>query len=174
MMRSSRRYRALNWVIPLKSVVAAMFLAACASVPPATPSHVALPSPLLPTLSEKWVDPHGGVIWPPSEGFSSQPFPLILPPGLLIDRFGSPYGRFFSPKGAGYSARALPYECDKLNYTTFRVMSPIFVWAGKAAPWFDQPGGATQFETDATAAQLVADAALKPVEAAAASPCKSK
>ena len=159
----------------VKSVLAAIFLAGCVAAPPPPPqaSHIALPSPLLPTLGEKWIDAHGGVIWPPADGFSAQPFPLILAAGLLIDRFGSPYGRFFSPKGADYSARALPYQCDKLNHTTYQVMSPIFVWVGKAAPWFDQAGGATQFETDATAAQLVADAALKAVGEPAKSPCKS-
>ena len=153
--------------------LATVFLAGCVSAPP-PPVHHALPPPLLPTLGEKWINPQGGVIWPPSEGFSAPPFPLILPAGLLIDRFGSPYGRFFSPKGADFAARALPYECSKLDYTTYRVLAPIFVWVGKAAPWFDQAGGATQFETDATAAQLVADAALQPVGGPVISPCKTK
>ncbi|MDC6684766.1 TNT domain-containing protein, partial [Leclercia adecarboxylata] len=67
-----------------------------------------------------------------------------------------------------------PYDCSKLAYTTYRVMTPIFVWVGKAAPWFDQAGGATQFETDATAAQLVGDAALQPVAAPGPSPCKTR
>lgn len=156
----------------LRLLLATILLAGCVSAPP--PARAPLPAPLLPTLGERWTTPQGGIIWPPAEGFAAAPSPMILPAGLLIDRFGSPYGRFFSPKGADFAARALPYDCSKLAYTTYRVMTPIFVWVGKAAPWFDQAGGATQFETDATAAQLVGDAALQPVAAPGPSPCKTR
>jgi hypothetical protein len=152
----------------------AFLLVGCVSVSTHAPNHTSLPSPILPTLGKKWIDGHGGIVWPPSEGFSSNPVPLILPEGMLIDRFGSPNGRFFSPKGADYSARALPYQREKISYTTYKVMTPIFVWVGKAAPWFDKAGGATQFETDATAAQLVADSALKEVAVPKQAPCGAK
>ena len=96
---------------------------------------------------------------------------MILSPGMLLDRFGSDGGRFFSPKDASYDGRALPYDCHLQPYKTYRVKAPLFVWAGRAAPWFDERGGATQFETDATAAQLVADATIEPVDTAAGAPC---
>jgi len=30
--------------------------------------------------------------------------------------------------------------------TRYRVVQPLLVWTGKTAPWFDEPGGATQFQ----------------------------
>jgi hypothetical protein len=148
--------------------VAAVLLAGCAA--PEAP-RTALAPPLRPTLAGKWVDAAGGINWPPADGFAGAPIPIVLPAGLLLDRFGSPSGRFFSPKNAGYAARALPYSCDKLAYTTYRVKAPLVVWIGRAAPWFDESGGATQFQTDATAAQLVADATIEPVPGASGAPC---
>jgi hypothetical protein len=147
----------------------AALLAGCATAPPPAPKP-----PLRSTLAAQWFDTAGHLRWPPDDGFSSTPTPMVLPPGMLLDRFGSDQGRFFSPKGATYVARALPYDCALEPYTTYRVKAPIFVWAGRAAPWFDQSGGATQFETDASAAQLVADAALEPVTGTATVPCPTK
>ncbi len=153
------------------SLLAAIMLTACA-VPEA--QRAAPKPPLRPTLAAKWVDNAGAINWPPADGFAGAPIPIILPPGVLLDRFGSPYGRFFSPKNAGYSARALPYSCDQLAYATYRVKAPLLVWTGRAAAWFDESGGATQFQTDATAAQLVADATLEPVPGASGAPCPTK
>ena len=148
--------------------LAAIMLGGCAAP---EPPRTALVPPLRPTLAVKWIDSAGTINWPPTDGFAASPIPIILPPGVLLDRFGSQYGRFFSPKNAGYSARALPYSCDQLAYTTYRVKAPLLVWTGRAAPWFDESGGATQFQTDATAAQLVADATLEPVAGASGAPC---
>jgi hypothetical protein len=156
-------------------------LAACASPPPATtqvsapvaaaatapPRH--LPPGARADLSQEWVDPAGSLRWPPDDGFAGTPVAMVLPPGMLIDRFGAPTGRFFSPRGASFAARALPYACEGLAYTTYRVERPLFVWAGKAAAWFDERGGATQFETDAPAALLIADHVIAPVHAGPAS-----
>jgi hypothetical protein len=87
---------------------------------------------------------------------------VILPPGALLDRFGGTGGNFFSPRGAGYDARALPYPCEAKakDYHVYQVAKPLPVWAGKAAAWFDEPGGATQFETDATVKMLLDDQVL--------------
>lgn len=149
----------------------AVILAGCAAQ---EPPRAALAPPLRPSLALKWVAPDGTIHWPPSDGFSATPVPVVLPPGMLLDRFGSPYGHFFSPKNAGYEARALPYDCSLLPYTTYRVKEPLLAWTGRAAPWFDEAGGATQFETDATAAQLVADATLEPVSGVTGAPCPAK
>jgi hypothetical protein len=149
------------------ALVAAL-LAACASPPAVAPAP-----PLRQTLGQGWLDAKGQVKWPPHEGFTAEPIPMILPPGLLLDRFGGENGRFFSPTGASYEGRALPYDCRLQPYRTYRVKAPLLVWVGRAAPWFDQSGGATQFETDATAAQLVADATIEPVDTASGAPCPS-
>jgi hypothetical protein len=155
----------------LALVLALAILAGCATQ---GPPRAALAPPLRPTLADKWVDAKGSINWPPADGFAGAPLPIVLPPGMLLDRFGSPYGRFFSPRNAAYDARALPYDCVQLPYTTYRVKEPLLVWTGRAAPWFDEPGGATQFETDATAAQLVADGTLEPATETTGAPCPTK
>jgi hypothetical protein len=153
----------MNKFVP---VILSLLLAACASTPPVAPAP-----PLRQDLAQNWLDATGHVKWPPKDGFAAEPVPVILPPGMLLDRFGSDYGRFFSPRGASFDGRALPYDCHLQPYKTYRVKAPLFVWAGRAAPWFDESGGATQFETDATAAQLVADATIEPVDTATGAPC---
>ena len=140
---------------------------AAASPPPAQP----LPANVRPDLGRQWILPTGAIRWPPDDGFAGAATPVVLPPGMLIDRFGSEGGRFFSPKGAAYAARALPYSCEKLVYVTYRVMQPVLAWTGKAAGWFDAPGGATQFETDAPAYLLIADHIIEPVPHPGAQPC---
>jgi hypothetical protein len=105
----------------------------------------------------------GTLNWPPNDGFLATPVFAILPPGTLLDRFGSDSGKFFSPVGAAYGARALPYVCLQQPYTVYRVTGPLPAWAGRAAPWFDQPGGATQFEIDAGAARLIQDSVIVPI-----------
>jgi hypothetical protein len=134
----------------------ALVLSACASQAPPT---TARPPDARPDLNAKWLD-GGKYRWPPENGFAGAAVPIILPPGVLLDRFGSEGGRFFSPKGATFPARALPTVCARQPYSTYRVTAPLPGWIGRAAPWFDESGGATQVQTDATAAQLVADGTL--------------
>ena len=142
----------------LATLALAMALSGCA--PQATGN---LPAGVRPDLDRQWLSPAGGLNWPPNEGFSAAPTAEVLPPGTLIDRFGSDGGSFFSPAGAGYSKRALPYVCQQQAYSVFRVAAPLPVWVGHAAPWFDQQGGATQFETDASAARMIRDQAIVPI-----------
>ena len=145
--------------------------AAAASAPSRPASSAPQTSTLRPDLSSQWRDPSGAIKWPGHDGFTATPVLMVLPPGLLIDRFGSDYGRFFSPKGAAFKARALPYVCASLVYRVYKLDQPLLAWTGTAAPWFDEPGGATQLETDATAAQLLADRVIEPVSDPAAAPC---
>ncbi len=160
------------------AVLLAIALAGCATHPTAPPTQAIavgqtqpLPPNVRPDLAPKWVTPKGDISWPPADGFAGTPVLMILPPGMLIDRFGSDGGRFFSPKGAAYAARALPYSCEKLAYVTYRVVQPVLAWAGKAAGWFDAPGGATQLETDAPAYLLISDHIIEPVPHPGAQPC---
>lgn len=157
--------------------IAALFLlalAGCATAPAGSPpvgsAASALPAGARPDLSKKWVE-NGSFRWPPRDGFDGPVTYLVLPEGVLLDRFGSDYGRFFSPKGASFDARALPTVCPDLTYSVFRVTAPLPVRIGAAAPWFDESGGATQVQTDASAAQLLADGTLRRVKAGPA-PCK--
>lgn len=137
-------------------------LGACAEPPP-------LPPGARPDLSREWIT-GTGYRWPPDNGFGERATYIVLPPGMLLDRFGAENGRFFSPRGAAFGARALPGQCEGLPYHAYRVAAPLLARVGYALPWFGEPGGATQLLTDATAAQLLADGTLQPVPAGEA-PC---
>ncbi len=138
-------------------------MSACAGPPPP------LPEGARPGLASEWVTPQG-YRWPPDNGFGERATYLVLPPGMLLDRFGEDNGRFFSPRGAAFGARALPSDCATLPYNVYRVQAPLLARVGYALPWFGEPGGATQLLTDASAAQLVADGTLVAVPARDA-PC---
>jgi hypothetical protein len=158
----------------------AVGLAGCAPAPQSAqaPGAPALPANLRPDLYPKWIDAQGQVKWPPNDGCAATPASEVLPTGALIDRFGSEGGSFFSPKGESYPSRAVPYVCGKMVYTVYKVDKPVHVMACKAAPWFDEPGGATQYKTDDPAYKLRAAGAIEVVpgdsggNAGAASPCK--
>ena len=131
---------------------------------PAAPAAApTLPPYLRQDLYPAWVDTAGNIKWPPHEGFAADPTSNTLPPGTLIDRFGSEGGTFFSPKGETFDSRALPYVCTKMAYTVYRVIKPIHVQEGKAAPWFNEPGGAKQYETDEPAFKLRESGSLQVV-----------
>ncbi|ONG57864.1 hypothetical protein BKE38_03890 [Pseudoroseomonas deserti] len=129
-------------------------LAGCA--PPTHP----MPPDARPGLGAEWVQADG-YRWPPRYGFAEVEGFIVLPPGVLLDRFGPERGNFFSPKGAAFAARALPRACRDQPYAVYRVAAPLVVRIGTAAPWFGETGGAIQIMTDASAAQLVADGALQ-------------
>jgi hypothetical protein len=111
----------------------------------------------------KWVDAKAQISWPPNEGCESAPVARSLAPGEMIDRFGSEGGTFFSPKGESYRARAVPYVCGQMDYRVYRVVKPIPVKACKAAPWFDEPGGAVQVQASDPAYKLVANGVIEVV-----------
>ena len=138
--------------MPRIALVFLLLLGACAEPPPLPPSARR-------DLSPEWVVP-GGYRWPPNDGFEGRASFVVLPPGVLLDRFGAETGRFFSPRGAGFRGRALPTVCANMPYFVYRVATPLLVRVGPAAPWFHEPGGATQVMTDATAAQLLAHGTL--------------
>ncbi|SFK88069.1 TNT domain-containing protein [Falsiroseomonas stagni] len=140
----------------------ALAASACAGPPP-------LPPGARPDLAREWVTPQG-YRWPPDNGFGERATYLVLPPGMLLDRFGQDNGRFFSPRGAAFGARALPSDCATLPYRVYRVQAPLLARVGYALPWFGEPGGATQLLTDASAEQLLADGTLVAVPGGEA-PC---
>jgi hypothetical protein len=126
-------------------------------------------------LVPKWLscaDGKANVKWPPDDGFAAAPTTRTLALGDVIDRFGSEGGNFFSPKGESFDSRAVPYVCRQMDYRIYQVRKPIAVKAGKAAPWFDEPGGAEQYETTEPAYKLLAEGVLAPVtfQPAGASP----
>ena len=159
--RSARQFVVLAGLLGLG------LLGAC-EAPQSPPATAAVAAPVLPSylrqdLYPAWVDAAGNIKWPPNAGFAAAPTPATLPPGELIDRFGNETGNFFSPKGESFDARALPYVCTRMAYTVYRVTQAIHVQEGKAAPWFGEPGGAEQYETDQPASKLRETGALQAV-----------
>lgn len=113
-------------------------------------------------LSNEWFDPKTGKLsWPPNDGFSSDQVGQTLDPGTQIDRYGSNFGRFLSPKGASFGARALPYDEASMPYHAFEVLKPLTVQSGRAAAWFDEEGGATQYMTSSSVDELIKNGFLR-------------
>jgi hypothetical protein len=153
-------------------------LAACQPLPeqraPAPPAALVAQqhlSGVRPDLDPQWYDASGNLRWPPNYGFAGAQVTVTLPPGMLLDRFGSPGGGFFSPQGAPYSARALPYVCPTQVYTVYKVHGPLAAQSGTAAPWFGEPGGAIQYKTAETAAQLLATGKIETAPDPGPAPC---
>jgi hypothetical protein len=109
----------------------------------------------------QWVNDKAQISWPPNDGCAGTAEPASLTAGELIDRFGSEGGTFFTPKGESYGSRAVPYICRQMDYRVYRVLKPIAVKACKAAPWFNEPGGAVQVQTADPAYKLVANGMIK-------------
>lgn len=152
-------------------------LPGCAPVQPHA-SAPALPANLRQGLYPKWIDAQGRIKWPPNDGCAGAEVAVNLPEGTVIDRFGSEGGRFFSPRGERFAARALPYVCSMMAYTAYKVDRPLHVRSCKAAAWFGEPGGATQYETDDPAFRLRQSGAIEVLppgsagNAGPASPCQ--
>jgi len=83
------------------------------------------------------------------------PEKLTIQPGTRIDRYGHPGGTFVSPEGVPVPNRSLaPGTTDK-PYNVYEVLKPLDAQGGKAAPWFGQPGGGTQFELGQSIQDLI-------------------
>jgi hypothetical protein len=86
--------------------------------------------------------------YPPNRGFfPGTDQPVMLQPGVRIDRFGRPAGTFASPEGTLYTERALPPGSAAAPYYVYEVLRPFLVKGGSASPWFGELGGGTQYET---------------------------
>jgi RHS repeat-associated protein len=101
--------------------------------------------------------------YPPNRGFLGQPTRTTLPPGSVIDRYGGPGGSFASPQGTSPWARSLPHGVEKSPLNAYEVIKPIEVDAGRAAPWFNQPGGGTQFDFGRSVQSLIDAGYLRPL-----------
>jgi hypothetical protein len=106
-----------------------------------------LPWNARPDLRMMWLQTDCRYWFPQRDGFAGKARTIVLKPGTVIDRFGSPGGNFLAPADASYMGRAVPYDRLKMPYYRYEVVRPLPVLAGKAAPWFDQPGGGIQFKT---------------------------
>ncbi len=89
----------------------------------------------------------GNINWPANDGFSGTPKPITLEVGVVIDRYGAGTGKYASPQGTPLPQRSLPLGSENRPLNTYKIVKPINeVQSGKVAPWFDQPGGGTQYK----------------------------
>jgi hypothetical protein len=101
--------------------------------------------------------------WPGNGGFLTGPSKTTLLPGTVIDRYGAGTGTYVAPAGTPFGMRGLPaaYETTQpLN--TYRVLQPIEVNAGNAAPAFDQSGLGTQYQLPFSVNDLIELKVLAP------------
>ncbi|MEU7576426.1 TNT domain-containing protein [Streptomyces sp. NPDC041068] len=113
-------------------------------------------------LEKYWEGPADTGSWkyPPNDGFDTvngeiDKRPELLERGEEVDRFGSEFGSYLAPAGDAYAKRALPpqnlntrdaaFACD---YRVYEVNKPFYVWQGRIAPWFEQPGRGQQIKLD--------------------------
>lgn len=122
-----------------------------------------LPWNARPDLRMMWLQTDCRYWFPQRDGFALRPKNIVLKPGIVIDRFGSPGGNFLAPADASYMGRAVPYDRLKMPYFRYEVMKPLRVQAGKAASWFDQPGGGMQYKTSQRVQVLVERGYLKQI-----------
>ena len=98
--------------------------------------------------------------WPPGElfpeGGCDAGEAVVLEPGVVIDRFGTPEGRVFGTEGIPFTQRSLPPEHLDAGYRRYRVLAPLPMWQTISAAWFGQTGGGVRYRSVYPAADLVA------------------
>ncbi|MBB5893509.1 glycohydrolase toxin TNT-related protein [Kutzneria kofuensis] len=98
--------------------------------------------------------------WPPGElfpeGGCDAGEAVVLEPGAVIDRFGTPEGRVFSADATPFTQRSLPPEHLDAGYHRYRVLAPLPMWQTISAAWFGQTGGGVRYRSVYPAADLVA------------------
>lgn len=99
-----------------------------------------------------WKHPDGSTWYPPNNGAVGTPVRTGLEAGAKIDRFGAETGSYTSPAGQSLESRALPKVDPNTSAGKCReyVVTPrgkkyLMVEKAEIAPWFDQPGGGTQY-----------------------------
>ncbi|QXT34429.1 TNT domain-containing protein [Sphingomonas sanguinis] len=101
--------------------------------------------------------------WPPNRGFQGAPITEELATGARIDRYGYEGGTFLAPEGTPDWMRSLAPGTTSKPYNLYEVVHPIEVQSGKAAPWFNQIGGGTQYELPMSVSDAIAKGHLRRV-----------
>ncbi len=97
----------------------------------------------------------GEILWPANNGFAEYPNEIVLKQGTIIDRYGSDFVTYVSPDGTPYEMCALAPGTELKPYSRFEVLKDIKVEAGEISPWFDEPGGGTQYRLPETVDDLI-------------------
>jgi len=146
----------------VKALLAILLTLTAAMTGLAQAAECYLPWNARPDLRALWLQTDCGYSFPPRDGFTRAPKSVRLQPGTVVDRFGHPGGRFLAPADSSYMGRSVPYDRFRMPYYRYAVVRPLRVAAGKAAPWFDQPGGGIQYKTDRPIQVLLDQGFLRP------------
>ena len=99
-------------------------------------------------FDSRWYKSDGTFVWPKNGGFDGAPSNYSLKTGDIITRYGKETGRYASPKGVEFNQRSLAPGTELTRMYTYRVVKPITVKAGIAAPFFGASGGGIQYLFD--------------------------
>lgn len=102
--------------------------------------------------------------YPPNDGFYGPTEQVVLDPGTIIQRTGTLYGHFAAPVGTPQKLLSLPYYQIGQPTKLIEVIEPVKVTAGKAAAWFGQIGGGTQYKFNVSIKALIDNGALRLIE----------
>lgn len=91
-----------------------------------------------------WKKPDGSTWWPPDKGAAGPAVRTTIDPPATVDRFGHKGGSFLGKPGDPFPARAMPGQPDGPP-NVYGVAKSTHVEQAEIAPWFDQPGGGTQY-----------------------------
>lgn len=105
------------------------------------------------------------VLWPANRGFmAGEGGQASVLPGQVLDRYGGTGGNFLAPAGTPAAARSLAPGVELRPLTSYEVLQPFEAGAGRAAPWFGQPGLGLQFDLGTRTVQdLINAGALRPI-----------
>ena len=104
--------------------------------------------------------------FPDDNGFDGPAQNITLQPGTIIQRFGGIKSDFVAPYYTDPLSLSLPYYQlpNMYNPNLYVVNEPLDVIAGKAAPWFSQYGGGTQYVLPEIIKKLLESGAISPVQ----------
>ena len=102
--------------------------------------------------------------YPPNNGFDGAIQQVTLDTGTVIQRTGNMFGRFAAPAGTPNELLSLPYNQIGQSISFLEVAQPLPALAGKAASWFGQIGGGTQYMFEEGIHKLIEDGFLKPLQ----------
>jgi len=105
----------------------------------------------------EFTNPDGSLLYP-EESLPTKPYAIAgtvsdahLTAGTIVDRFGYPGGGWLGAEGVPFAERSLPPDSALKPFYQYVVDDPTALPPGwkieqsQAAPWFNQPGGGTQY-----------------------------
>ena len=96
--------------------------------------------------------------------------PVLLQPGVEVDRFGDENGNLVFAARTMFGNRSLPPDWLNRRYHVYRVQRPVAAAKGIAVPWFGQPGGGTGFFLAKSVRDLLLDGSLVEIAEATTTP----